>query len=212
MRLYARSDVAAVIVPAESGGCGSLHARPVIDGAPASMFILECPACTSWLKDDPQWATDKLKIPLTPDEESVAAEMEKKGDQVMHQVSAALAQSSIKAMRDSQAESIDAWKMQQERDAAESRYRALQAELAELRQIVSASVSSAVSTDSAQEEPQAPEAAAARTTTDTKPRTLTASSGRCTSCGGPLRAKGARGPTPKGTCMTCRAKARGPAA
>lgn len=94
--LYARSDVLHINIPAESGGCGHSHSRPVIKGAPAKIFKLECPPCESYLKgdrkgkilryhidkitgqavrqervadQDPMWSSTPDSIPLTPDEE-----------------------------------------------------------------------------------------------------------------------------------------------
>jgi len=50
--LYARADVTYVCVPAESGGCGQPHRRPVIDGAPAQQFKLVCTGCENYLRAD----------------------------------------------------------------------------------------------------------------------------------------------------------------
>jgi hypothetical protein len=52
MTLYARADVSYVCVPAESGGCGTPHSRPVINGAPAPQFVLNCQACENFLRAD----------------------------------------------------------------------------------------------------------------------------------------------------------------
>jgi hypothetical protein len=231
MRLYSRSDVVAVAVPLDSGGCGTTHTRPVIQGAPAKLFALDCPACTLALKGDPLWAGDQLKIPLTPDEESLAEDMEKKGDAVMHQVSAALAQSSIQAMRDAQSKHLDAWQQQSEQDDMSARYNELQQELASLRALISqpelsvtpddrgiippvpvtgvtVTGSAPQAPDGAQDVPQAASGASAVRTTGKTARNTTAKPGACTSCGGSLRKPGQRGPTPKGTCMSCRAEAR----
>ena len=54
MVLFARSDVMSVSVPVGSGGCGRPggHSRPVIKGAPAKTFKLDCPPCESFLKGD----------------------------------------------------------------------------------------------------------------------------------------------------------------
>ena len=95
MTLYARSDVAGITIPQESGGCGQLHSRPVIKGAPAKIFELNCPPCESHLRGDrrprklvyqtnpktgqvthqdrvadadPMWSSTPDTIPLTPDE------------------------------------------------------------------------------------------------------------------------------------------------
>src|SRR5260370_42518989 len=70
--LYARSDLVHIMIPAETGGCGSGHSRPVIGGAPARMWQLDCPRCTVFLKGDALWSSNPAKIPLTPDEENAA--------------------------------------------------------------------------------------------------------------------------------------------
>lgn len=70
MEIYARSDVMGVSIPAESGGCGQTHSRPVTDGAPAKKFALDCPSCSVVLKDDPLWSKHADDLPLTPDEQA----------------------------------------------------------------------------------------------------------------------------------------------
>src|SRR6185437_16681414 len=52
MTLYARSDLASISIPATSGGCNSTHSRPVVKGAPAKVWKLECPPCESVLRGD----------------------------------------------------------------------------------------------------------------------------------------------------------------
>jgi len=52
MTLHARSDVVSVSVPVESGGCGQAHIRPVINGAPAKDWVLDCFACEQFLRAD----------------------------------------------------------------------------------------------------------------------------------------------------------------
>ena len=95
MSLFARSDVAGITVPVGSGGCGNTHSRPVIKGAPAKVFELNCPPCESYLRGDrkpkvlkyqtnpktgqvthqdrvadadPMWSSTPDTVPLTPDE------------------------------------------------------------------------------------------------------------------------------------------------
>jgi hypothetical protein len=51
MVLYARKDVSYVFVPVESGGCGSSHRRPVINGVPQE-FRLVCQGCENFLRQD----------------------------------------------------------------------------------------------------------------------------------------------------------------
>ena len=95
--LYARSDVASVTVPVQSGGCGATHSRAVTRGAPAKVFAIDCPDhCEPHLRGDrrpkklvyqidkntgqavrqervadadPMWSSTPDTIPLTPDEE-----------------------------------------------------------------------------------------------------------------------------------------------
>ena len=96
--LYARSDVMSVNIAAESGGCGRPggHSRPVVNGAPAKVFKLDCGPCESYLRGDRKpkilkyhldpttgqavrqervldgdsmWASTPDTIPLTPDEQ-----------------------------------------------------------------------------------------------------------------------------------------------
>lgn len=98
MVLFSRSDVMSVNISVESGGCGRTggHTRPVIKGAPAKTFRLDCPPCESYLRGDRKpkilkyqidkntgqsirqervpdgdslWSSTPDTVPLTPDEE-----------------------------------------------------------------------------------------------------------------------------------------------
>jgi hypothetical protein len=106
MPLFARSDVGAIRIPPESGGCGQLHSRPVIKGAPARTFRLDCEPCIAYLSGsrkpkilkyhinaqtgqavrqeriadaDPMWGTSPETAPLTPDEERTNATRTERG-------------------------------------------------------------------------------------------------------------------------------------
>ena len=108
MTLYARSDVMSVSISAENGGCGRPggHSRPVIKGAPARIFKLDCPPCESYLKGDrkpkilkyhtdpktgqsvrqeriadgdPMWGSTPDTIPLTPDEDRTNTTRQERG-------------------------------------------------------------------------------------------------------------------------------------
>ena len=79
MKLYARSDVMSVGVSPDAGGCGKTHSRPVTDGAPARLFELDCPQCSTVLKDDPQWTEHHDDLPKTPDEQVKIDEEAKRG-------------------------------------------------------------------------------------------------------------------------------------
>ena len=107
MTLYARSDVASITVPVASGGCSRTHSRPVINGAPAKVFKLDCPDhCEPYLRGDrrqkklvyqldsktgqavrqervadadPMFSSTPDTIPLTPDEERTNATRTERG-------------------------------------------------------------------------------------------------------------------------------------
>ena len=111
MVLYARSDVMSVSVPVESGGCGRPggHSRPVINGAPAKTFKLDCPDhCEPYLRGDrkqkklvyqidaktgqtvrqervadadPMWSSTRTTVPQTPDEEKTYHLQIERGEQ-----------------------------------------------------------------------------------------------------------------------------------
>jgi hypothetical protein len=101
MSLYARSDLMSVSIPVTSGGCGESHSRPVVKGAPAREWELNCTSCEAYLKGarkpqilkttpgdpklgipakqervadcDPHWSSTPESVPLTPDEQSTNA-------------------------------------------------------------------------------------------------------------------------------------------
>lgn len=80
MTVYARSDVAAVSISIEHGGCGESHSRPVIEGAPAKVWALTCHGgCEDHLRNDPLWAGTIHTIPETPDETAIRLDVEKRG-------------------------------------------------------------------------------------------------------------------------------------
>jgi len=108
MTLYARSDLASISIPATSGGCNSTHSRPVVKGAPAKVWKLECAPCESVLRGDAkpkklvyetdkrtgqtirqarvpdasdQWSSTPDTVPLTPDEERTNAVRQERGSQ-----------------------------------------------------------------------------------------------------------------------------------
>lgn len=91
MTLYARSDLAYVIVPTSSGGCGSPHRRPVEDGAPAKLWPLECPGqCEEFLRKTDasghQWSATMSEIPETHDERASREDFDKRGARDKDQV------------------------------------------------------------------------------------------------------------------------------
>lgn len=129
MSLYARSDVMSVSIPAESGGCSSVHSRPVIKGAPVKVWKLTCGPCESYLKGDrkqkklvyqinkttgqtvrqervadadDRWSSTPDSIPLTPDEERTNTTRSERGAMQiqMLQALAAIRQTGIDVPRE----------------------------------------------------------------------------------------------------------------
>lgn len=80
MALHSRSDLVAVTVPAEGfGGCGITHRRPVVNGAPAKVWTLDCPPCENHLRHDQHWSTTLSELPETYDEKLTREDFEKRG-------------------------------------------------------------------------------------------------------------------------------------
>lgn len=79
MTVHARSDVSAVTISPESGGCGQVHGRPVHQGAPVKLWSLTCPMCETHLINDPHWSRTITGIPETPDEKAYREDQETKG-------------------------------------------------------------------------------------------------------------------------------------
>ena len=69
MTAYARSDVVSVTVSRSHRGCGQVHTRPVVNGAPARLWALTCPQCEPYLLKDPLWSATTADVPSTPDED-----------------------------------------------------------------------------------------------------------------------------------------------
>ena len=79
MTVYAASSIAYVAVSPAHGGCGEPHSRPVVKGAPAKVWGLECPPCEDYLRSDPHWSPVISKIPETFDEKLTREDFEKRG-------------------------------------------------------------------------------------------------------------------------------------
>lgn len=79
MTIYARSDLCYVAVSRDHGGCGESHGRPVVAGAPAKVWALDCPPCEDFLRSDSLWSTQVTTIPETLDEENARKDVEKRG-------------------------------------------------------------------------------------------------------------------------------------
>jgi Transcription termination factor len=89
MTVYARSDVSAVSISKDHGGCGQIHSRPVVEGAPAKIWALSCQGgCENFLRSDSLWSGTAHTIPETPDETARRTDIEKRG-QVEQQTSMA---------------------------------------------------------------------------------------------------------------------------
>ena len=79
MTLYARSDLCYVAVSRDHGGCGESHGRPIVAGAPAKVWALNCHPCEDFLRSDKLWSTQITTIPETLDEENARKDVEKRG-------------------------------------------------------------------------------------------------------------------------------------
>lgn len=80
MPVHARSDVSAVTISPEHGGCGQVHSRPVDQGAPVKLWSLTCSdGCEDVLRNDAHWSGTISGIPETPDEKSYREDQEIKG-------------------------------------------------------------------------------------------------------------------------------------
>jgi len=79
MSRWARSDVDYIAIPATSGGCGGSHRRPVVQGARAKTWRLDCQPCCDALKGDPLWAANEADVPETFDETLNREAFEKRG-------------------------------------------------------------------------------------------------------------------------------------
>jgi hypothetical protein len=86
MTIYAPSDFASVIVPAddEHRGCGQAHARPSgPDGLPVHPWALSCAdGCEEWLiANDDRWSKSVRDIPPTYDERLDGERLDRIGSQ-----------------------------------------------------------------------------------------------------------------------------------
>lgn len=82
MTMYARNDLVAVTISPTHGGCGDVHSRPVVEGAPVKLWALECAnGCEDALRKDAHWSSTISGIPETPDETAYREDQELKGRQ-----------------------------------------------------------------------------------------------------------------------------------
>lgn len=82
MTVHARSDVAAVTIAPNHGGCGEVHSRPVVEGAPVKLWSLTCHnGCEDVLRKDAHWSATISGVPETPDEKAYREDQELKGKQ-----------------------------------------------------------------------------------------------------------------------------------
>lgn len=80
MTVYARSDVAAVSISTDHGGCGTSHSRPAPGGEPVKLWSLTChDGCEDYLRSDPLWSSTISGIPETADERSIREDAERRG-------------------------------------------------------------------------------------------------------------------------------------
>lgn len=80
MSVWARSDVGAVSISRDHGGCGVTHSRPVVKGAPVRVWSLTChDGCEDVLRSDPLWSGTPQGVPETPDEVAIREDVERRG-------------------------------------------------------------------------------------------------------------------------------------
>lgn len=78
--VWARSDVAAVAISADHGGCGTVHSRPSPGGVPVKIWALTCEGgCEDFLRSDALWSGTSHGVPETPDETTIRLDVEKRG-------------------------------------------------------------------------------------------------------------------------------------
>jgi hypothetical protein len=95
--VFARSDYMRY-----AGRCGTVHERPVVDGAPVSVWALACPMCELELASDPGWSVHADLIPRTADETRRASKLAEEGTSTMHKVAEALALNAAKILSEQQ--------------------------------------------------------------------------------------------------------------
>lgn len=79
MTVYARSDVSCVAISKANGGCGEVHSRPVVEGAPVKLWSLTCHDCEDHLRSDSLWSSTISEIPETHDEKNRREDQERRG-------------------------------------------------------------------------------------------------------------------------------------
>jgi hypothetical protein len=81
MTVHARSDIAAVSISQQHGGCGEVHSRPVHGGAPVKVWALTCGQCETVLAKDSNWSVTLAELPETPDEIVLREDRAKRAEQ-----------------------------------------------------------------------------------------------------------------------------------
>lgn len=79
MSVWARSDVAAITISPDHGGCGRTHSRPAPGGNPVPVWELNCHGgCEDHLRNNSLWSATPETIPETPDEIAARESNEKR--------------------------------------------------------------------------------------------------------------------------------------
>jgi hypothetical protein len=228
MPVFARRDVCSIAIPVTSGGCGVQHSRPVVQGSPVEIWKLDCPACTpvlikeiesaTWEWRDKEgkqhrinnstWGDTEFRIPQTPDEASVASDMEREANRFMASTMQGVAAHTMHQFQQQRASEVedsikadDFRKMQEEATA-------LKQQLAEMQELIN---SQRLGGPFAPIQPvPVDEHPAERPEPRPFPHPVGGSlvlppSSPCPGCGKPVERKSLKGRPPK--CSDCKAKA-----
>ena len=208
MPVYARADVMSVSIPRDSGGCGQTHTRPVVQGAAVSVWELNCPQCEQPIRKDIEsstvawtdktgkkhlintstWGDTKFRIPQTPDEASLTADIEHEAQKQMAATMQGLAAQVMAQHQTSRVAEVQQSVKADEASRAQQQITALQAQIEQLKQLVASTMPADVMHPPADVKVGVP----------ISPEIV----GVCPVCKGPSVRKHRKGPTPK--CETCR--------
>jgi hypothetical protein len=223
MPVFARRDVASIAIPVTSGGCGATHSRPTPNGAPVEIWKLDCPACTPVLMKEIEsatyewrdkegklhrinnstWGDTEFRIPQTPDEAAVTADMEREANRFMASTMQGVAAHTMHQFQQDRAAAVEESIKADEFRKMQEEAAALKVQLAEMQALINSQRTGGAGPVTVTGEPDGTVAAGGPQIVEET--TVFTAVSPCPGCGAPVGRRSLKGRPPK--CDACKGKA-----